>query len=449
MAWIFTPGHFFGIMQRFTKSKKMQNQNKILITTGIIALSTLFTVQIVLAGPSDNPASGNLPDARFNTVTVNNTAGAEGINVTTNNTGYAGRFINNSSTGLGAISALSLNPNGYGVVGYNATSTGNGIGVYGYSLMNTGLFGFSAGGKAVFGQAGAAISAIGAYFSKTGSNNNATLASSNAALSTNGNVEFNNGKFYIQNVIANRDPGTPVVVEDSEGIEISTGTGLSSNLYIKPSTTFGINAEIGFKDPSENDYFQISGSKGLELRPNQISDPNSVIRIINSYYKPSVTAPKIDIIASDFSQAPLNVEGGIETDGNLKIGGTASKPGGGAWLTSSDIRLKDIHSTFTRGLEDLMKIQPISYNYKKDNVKGLPSDHTYIGVIAQEIQKAVPEAVSEGSDGYLVVNNDPIIWTMLNAVKELKYNTSAEIDKLRAENNDLKKRLEQLENKLK
>lgn len=426
----------------------MKNTKNSLLSL-VLMVSVMVNAQMAFAGPADDPSAGNLPDAKFNKITINNSDGSEGATVTTNNAGYAGRFTNNSATtGLGAISALSLNPNGYGVFGYNVASTGNGIGVYGYSLLNTGLFGFSGAGKAVFGQAGTG-SAIGAYFSKVGSNNNATLASSTAALSTNGNVDFNNGKLYIQNVIANRDPGIPVVVGDFEGIEISAGTGLDRNLYIKPSTTFGVNAQIEFNDPNENDYLQISGSKGLLLRPDLISAPNSEIRIIDSYYKPSVTAPKIDIIASDFSQAPLNVGGGIETDGNLKIGGTAYKPGGGSWLATSDARLKDIHSSFTRSLEDLMKIQPISYNYKKDNVKGLASDQTYIGVIAQEIQKAVPEAVSEDSDGYLVVNNDPIIWTMLNAVKELKHDTSTEINKLRSENNDLKKRLEKLENKLK
>jgi len=34
------------------------------------------------------------------------------------------------------------------------------------------------------------------------------------------------------------------------------------------------------------------------------------------------------------------------------------------------------------------------------------------------VQRAIPEAVTENSKGYLLVNNDPIIWAMLNAIKE-------------------------------
>jgi septal ring factor EnvC (AmiA/AmiB activator) len=39
-------------------------------------------------------------------------------------------------------------------------------------------------------------------------------------------------------------------------------------------------------------------------------------------------------------------------------------------------------------------------------------------VVAQDVQKVIPEAATENSNGYLLVNNDPIIWTMLNAIKE-------------------------------
>ena len=33
-------------------------------------------------------------------------------------------------------------------------------------------------------------------------------------------------------------------------------------------------------------------------------------------------------------------------------------------------------------------------------------------------QKVIPEAVTQNDKGYLLVNNDPIIWAMLNAIKK-------------------------------
>lgn len=41
-----------------------------------------------------------------------------------------------------------------------------------------------------------------------------------------------------------------------------------------------------------------------------------------------------------------------------------------------------------------------------------------MGFSAQEVQKLIPEAVSANSKGYLMLNNDPILWAMLNAIKE-------------------------------
>ena len=42
----------------------------------------------------------------------------------------------------------------------------------------------------------------------------------------------------------------------------------------------------------------------------------------------------------------------------------------------------------------------------------------YVGFAAQALEAVLPEAVSTNANGYLQVNNDPILWTMLNAIKE-------------------------------
>jgi Chaperone of endosialidase len=65
-----------------------------------------------------------------------------------------------------------------------------------------------------------------------------------------------------------------------------------------------------------------------------------------------------------------------------------------------------------------MQLQPIRYEYRKDNALGLKSETENIGFGAQSLQKIIPEAVNKNSEGYLMVNNDPILWTMLNAIKE-------------------------------
>lgn len=137
--------------------------------------------------------------------------------------------------------------------------------------------------------------------------------------------------------------------------------------------------------------------------------------------------------------------GTTSPDALLSVNGTADKPGGGSWSTFSDVRLKDVGEKFTPGLEALENIDPVHYHYKSDNPLKLPSEPEYVGVVAQQVRSAVPEAVQENKDGYLVVNNDPIIWTMVNAIKEVNQKREAEAKAKDVEIQELKQRLNDLE----
>ena len=121
----------------------------------------------------------------------------------------------------------------------------------------------------------------------------------------------------------------------------------------------------------------------------------------------------------------------------LSVNGDASKTGGNTWLAFSDRRLKNIKSPFTTGLSAVMKLQPVRYEYKSDNALGLKSEGEHIGFGAQDVQKVIPEAVTSNSQGYLMINSDPIIWTMLNAIKEQQkeiQDLKKEVRRLRAAN---------------
>lgn len=117
----------------------------------------------------------------------------------------------------------------------------------------------------------------------------------------------------------------------------------------------------------------------------------------------------------------ISVKVGIGTtrpDNNLTVDGTADKPGGGSWGTFSDGRLKTLDGQFDSGLRQILQISPVRYRYKPDNALGIHDSDEHVGLVAQDVLKVIPEAVTENGDGYLLLNNDPIIWTMLNAIKE-------------------------------
>jgi hypothetical protein len=98
---------------------------------------------------------------------------------------------------------------------------------------------------------------------------------------------------------------------------------------------------------------------------------------------------------------------------------SAAKPGTSTWTIASDARLKNIRAPFTRGLASMEGIHPIYFKYKEGNELGLPTDKEYVGIIAQDAKKAVPESVQVDDKGYFHVTNDSIIWTMFNGIKEL------------------------------
>ena len=125
----------------------------------------------------------------------------------------------------------------------------------------------------------------------------------------------------------------------------------------------------------------------------------------------------------------------------LSVNGNASKAGGGSWLVFSDERLKTVEGPFGRGLAEILTLEPIRYRYRPDNPLGLRGDAEYIGFSAQAVQQAIPEAVTSTDTGYLQLNADPLLWAMVNAVKELK----ATSDELRARNAALEARLAAME----
>ncbi len=125
----------------------------------------------------------------------------------------------------------------------------------------------------------------------------------------------------------------------------------------------------------------------------------------------------------------------LSNTGNLWIAGAYS---------SSDERLKDLHGDYSKGLDAIMRINPYSYTFKQNNPLGLASDESRIGPTAQEIKKLIPEAVKTDDKGYLMMTLDPIVWTSVNAIKELK----AENDKLKTQNESLEWRLRVLEAKM-
>ena len=200
--------------------------------------------------------------------------------------------------------------------------------------------------------------------------------------------------------------------------EYNTAVGrasLSSNVLGSNNTAIGYSA--GLFNTGSGNVFVGYNAGAFETSSNLLYIDNS-----------STSTP---LVYGDFDNNYIRINGSLEVNSS-----NASKIGGGSWNTYSDARLKDILGTYDSGSDKVLKLVPVRYQYKKDNALNIPSDGEHIGLIAQEVQKLIPEAVTKGKGGYLSVNNDPIIWAMLNAIKEQQEKIS-----------DLESRLSILEHK--
>lgn len=97
----------------------------------------------------------------------------------------------------------------------------------------------------------------------------------------------------------------------------------------------------------------------------------------------------------------------------------------------SDERLKKNIETLEDPLSDIMKLRPVSFEYKKSGAQTM-------GVIAQELEKVYPSLVSNDSpNGYKSVSYDGLIAPLIGAVQELK-----------KQNDELKRQIDGLKTEL-
>ena len=119
----------------------------------------------------------------------------------------------------------------------------------------------------------------------------------------------------------------------------------------------------------------------------------------------------------------------------------------GAWEQLSDGRLKNVIETIPSALNKIKQINGVRYTYKHDSI---PGEH--VGVIAQDVQAVLPEAVSHDEhSGHLFVNYTGMIPLLVEAIKETDeiVNTYKQrIESLENENTALKARLDAIEAKI-
>ena len=108
------------------------------------------------------------------------------------------------------------------------------------------------------------------------------------------------------------------------------------------------------------------------------------------------------------------------------VGGPYVNTGGTSWTTSSDETLKDIIEPITDASNKVGSLRAVIGKFKTD-----PEDTRRTFLIAQDVQKVLPEAVNTDKNGHLGLNYTDTIPLLVAAIQELK----AELDAIKAKLN--------------
>ena len=209
---------------------------------------------------------------------------------------------------------------------------------------------------------------------------------------------------------------------DSTGNFMLGATSSSSKLYVTGS---GVSAPIGdFVDTSSNNNsFQISATSstifGVNLKlignTSGQSAPSKFLRVLNS---------QLEIINHAYNSAILTLTDG----GSLSVVGEVT-------AYSSDGRLKGNVQIIANALEKIEMIRGITFDWNDTaaDLGFVPEDRHDVGVIAQEVEAVLPEAVrhapfdrdmvdktkSKSGENYLTVQYEKLTALLIEAVKEL------------------------------
>jgi len=104
----------------------------------------------------------------------------------------------------------------------------------------------------------------------------------------------------------------------------------------------------------------------------------------------------------------------LDVAGNVKANGT---------ILTSDMRLKTDVTSFDKGLDALMTLNPVRFKYTGQG--GTSSEGHHVGIFAQDLQKVAPELVGtfnhndgDGAQEYLHVDDTGIKYLLVNAIQE-------------------------------
>ena len=212
------------------------------------------------------------------------------------------------------------------------------------------------------------------------------------------------------------DVGTAVTAVSIAG---TTGQLLTVNNKLIEGSIFSVNDISGVPsiDVDADGTIQLAPIGSGEMVGIGTTNPTSKLHVFGDV---NITGVVTGTAGAGLAAATVLSDAGINTDGtstfvNILATGIATASD---FNSSSDIKLKTNVQRISDPLDKIIRIEGVSFNWKKDNS---PS----IGVIANELEKVLPELVTNSDPK--AVNYNGLIGVLIEAVKEQQ----SEIDSLK------------------
>jgi hypothetical protein len=142
---------------------------------------------------------------------------------------------------------------------------------------------------------------------------------------------------------------------------------------------------------------------------------------------------KLHVVGGALITGTTTINGAITVGTTATITGALTAGGNITAFSSSDERLKENVANISNPLEKLALLNGVTFDWKDSYIEsqggldGMFVRKNDVGIIAQDLEKVLPQLVAERDDGYKAIKYDRIVALLIEAVKELK----AEVDSLK------------------
>ena len=384
----------------------------------------------VTAGGDNNTAVGvSALSANTGGSTRGNNNNAFGYQALTNNT--TGNY--NNAFGVGALTSMTTGDHNsaFGNNALNANQTGQYNDAFGVGALAQN----KVSNNAAFGSSALAVNTTGTYNAAFGGNalTNNTTGSSNAACGIGALSLSTTGQY--NTAVGSGAGGTDLTAgglvtgDGNVFIGYSTGGTLSKTAAnINNNNVFIGNAAGNYIVSGVPTVYTVGMSNNIvigangQLASNTASNQISIGNLINASGATGGGNGNVAIGACNSATYKLNVAGTFNANGNISAtGGDITATGvvkaNGVTLTS-DMRYKKNITTISNPLDIVNQLRGTSYEFR---VNEFPDKNfkegKQLGVIAQELEKVLPELVDTDTEGYKSVNYEGIIPVLIEGMK--------------------------------